>query len=141
MIANIQDLTEDFGLLDDWEDRYRYVIELGKTLAPLTPAEHNDENKVRGCASQVWLVAEANRNGETRLTFRGDSDALIVRGLIAIVLSLYSGKPAREIARLDPEPVFERVGPARAPHGAEIQRPELDGGPHPVRGARRARRG
>lgn len=110
MAATIQDLTADFGLLDDWEDRYRYVIELGRTLQPLTEAEHNEHNKVRGCASQVWLVAEPERNAETRLTFRGDSDALIVRGLIAIVLALYSGRPAREIASLDPEPVFERMG-------------------------------
>jgi cysteine desulfuration protein SufE len=108
--ATIQSLIEDFGLLDDWEDRYRYVIELGKTLPPLTAAEHNDKNKVRGCASQVWLVKETARNGEPVLTFRGDSDAHIVRGLIAILLALYSGRPAREIAETDPEAVFRRMG-------------------------------
>lgn len=108
--TTIQDLIEDFGLLDDWEDRYRYVIELGKTLPPLTEAEHNDRNKVRGCASQVWLVKEVARNGEPVLTFRGDSDAHIVRGLIAILLALYSGKPAHEITETDPEAMFRRMG-------------------------------
>ncbi len=106
----IDGLVEDFGFLDDWEDRYRYVIELGRTLPELTAAEHSDANKVRGCASQVWLVSKITRNGETRLTFRGDSDAHIVRGLIAILLALYSGRPAKEIAKIDPEPVFARIG-------------------------------
>ena len=108
--ASIDDLVEDFGFLDDWEDRYRYVIELGRTLPELTPAEHNDINKVRGCASQVWLVSKVVGNGEKRLIFRGDSDAHIVRGLIAILLSLYSGRSAREIVGTDPEAVFARIG-------------------------------
>jgi cysteine desulfuration protein SufE len=108
--ASIDDLVEDFGFLDDWEDRYRYVIELGRTLPELTPAEHNDINKVRGCASQVWLVSKVVGNGEKRLIFRGDSDAHIVRGLIAILLSLYSGRSAREIVETDPEAVFARIG-------------------------------
>ena len=108
--TTIDALVEDFGFLDDWEDRYRYVIELGKTLPELTPAEHNDTNKVRGCASQVWLVSKVVGNGEPRLIFRGDSDAHIVRGLIAILLSLYSGRSAREIVETDPEAVFARIG-------------------------------
>ena len=108
--TTIDALVEDFGFLDDWEDRYRYVIELGKTLPELTPAEHNDINKVRGCASQVWLVSKVVGNGEPRLIFRGDSDAHIVRGLIAILLSLYSGRSAREIVATDPEAVFARIG-------------------------------
>ena len=108
--TTIDALVEDFGFLDDWEDRYRYVIELGKTLPALTPAEHNDTNKVRGCASQVWLVSKVVGNGEPRLIFRGDSDAHIVRGLIAILLSLYSGRSAREIVATDPEAVFARIG-------------------------------
>ena len=108
--ASIDDLVADFGFLDDWEDRYRYVIELGKTLPQLTPAEHNDLNKVRGCASQVWFVSKVVGNGEKRLIFRGDSDAHIVRGLIAILLSLYSGRTAREIVETDPEAVFARIG-------------------------------
>lgn len=106
----IQDLIEDFGLLDDWEDRYRYVIELGKTLPPLTEAEHSDANKVRGCASQVWLVKDSRHDGEPALVFRGDSDAHIVRGLIAILIALYSGRTAGEIAATDAEAVFERMG-------------------------------
>ena len=108
--TTIDALVEDFGFLDDWEDRYRYVIELGKTLPELTPAEHNDINKVRGCASQVWLVTKIVGNGEKRLVFRGDSDAHIVRGLIAILLSLYSGRTPREIVDLDAEAVFQRIG-------------------------------
>jgi len=108
--TTIDDLIENFSVLDDWEDRYRYVIELGKTLPALSPAEHNDINKVRGCASQVWLVSDASGDGGRRLVFRGDSDAHIVRGLIAILLTLYSGRTAREIAETDPEKVFQRIG-------------------------------
>lgn len=106
----IDELIENFSFLDDWEDRYRYVIELGKTLPPLSPAEHNDINKVRGCASQVWLVSEPAGGDRRRIVFRGDSDAHIVRGLIAILLALYSGRTAREIAETDPEKVFQRIG-------------------------------
>jgi cysteine desulfuration protein SufE len=106
----IDRLIEDFGFLDDWEDRYRYVIELGKSLPPLADAEHNEANKVRGCASQVWLVSEIRRNDEPVLHFRGDSDALIVRGLVAILIALYSGRTAREILAADTEAVFHRLG-------------------------------
>ncbi len=111
-VPSIAEIEENFDLLDEWEDRYRYVIELGKTLAPLSEAEHSAENKVRGCASQVWLVSE-NVPGDgsgPRVTFRGDSDAHIVRGLIAILLARYSGQPARAILSLDPEPLFGRLG-------------------------------
>lgn len=108
--TTIDTLVEDFGFLDDWEDRYRYVIELGRTLPELSAAEHNDTNKVRGCASQVWFVSKVLENGEPRLVFRGDSDAHIVRGLIAILLALYSGRTAREIVAIDPEAVFARFG-------------------------------
>ena len=108
--AQIDGLIEDFGFLDDWEDRYRYVIELGKTLPPLADSERTDINKVRGCASQVWFVSEVARNREPVLRFRGDSDAHIVRGLIAILIALYSGRPAREILAADPEAVFRRLG-------------------------------
>jgi cysteine desulfuration protein SufE len=106
----IDELVENFAFLDDWEDRYRYVIELGKTLPPLSAAEHNDVNKVRGCASQVWLISEPAADDSRRLLFRGDSDAHIVRGLIAILLALYSGRTAREIAETDPEKVFRQIG-------------------------------
>src|ERR671917_569323 len=100
---NIENLIEDFSFLDDWEDRYRYVIELGKSLPPLPDSEKTEANKVRGCASQVWLVSDEVQAGETALVFRGDSDAHIVRGLIAILLALYSGRPPREIVEVDPE--------------------------------------
>src|SRR5665213_2626288 len=88
------ELGEEFEVLGDWEERYRYLIDLGRDLAPLSDAERSDANKVRGCASQVWLVTEPQANGT--LNFRGDSDAHIVRGLIAIVLRLYSGRAPAE---------------------------------------------
>ena len=106
--AALDDLSEEFTLLDDWEDRYRYIIDLGRTLEPLSEAEHTDANKVRGCASQVWLVTEPESEG--RLRFRGDSDAHIVRGLIAIVISLYSGRAPDEILAFDFRAAFERLG-------------------------------
>ncbi len=111
----IDSLVEDFSLLDDWEDRYRYVIELGKDLPPLADSERTEANKVRGCASQVWLVSEVARAGaeqekEPVLSFRGDSDAHIVRGLIAILLAAYSGRKAREIAATDAEAILSRLG-------------------------------
>ncbi len=106
----IDGLIDDFAFLDDWEDRYRYVIELGKSLPALADAERTEANKVRGCASQVWLLSEVARNGEPVLRFRGDSDAHIVRGLIAILFALYSGRTARQIVETDPEAVFARLG-------------------------------
>jgi cysteine desulfuration protein SufE len=108
--TTIDRLVADFDFLEDWEDRYRYVIELGKTLDELTDAERTAATKVRGCASQVWLVSRIAENGEPVLTFRGDSDALIVRGLIAILFALFSGRTAREIIETDPEPIFARIG-------------------------------
>jgi len=84
------------------------VIDLGRTLEPLTPAEHNDANKVRGCASQVWLVTEHGADGALR--FRGDSDAHIVRGLIAILLRLFAGHSPSEILAFDAKAAFERLG-------------------------------
>lgn len=106
----IDSLVEDFAFLDDWEDRYRFVIELGKGLPALPGNERSDAHKVRGCASQVWLVSEVSGNGEPRLSFRGDSDAHIVRGLIAILFALYSGRTAREILDADAEAVFAEIG-------------------------------
>ena len=108
MMQELDELMSEFDLLGDWEERYRYVIDLGRTLAPLSDAERSDVNKVRGCASQVWLVTEPDPGG--RLTFRGDSDAHIVRGLIAILLRLYSGRPAAEILAFDARAAFERLG-------------------------------
>jgi cysteine desulfuration protein SufE len=108
----IDDIVENFELLDQWDDRYRYVIELGRTLAPLAEAAHTEANKVRGCASQVWLLTHVKPNGAAgpRLNFEGDSDAHIVRGLIAILFALYSGKRAKEILDIDAEGVFTRLG-------------------------------
>ena len=111
-MISIDEIADNFTLLDDWEDRYRYVIELGGTLQPLTEAEHSPDHKVRGCASQVWLVSlvEPDGAGGRVLHFRGDSDAHIVRGLIAILLATYSGKSARDILSLDAEALFAKLG-------------------------------
>ncbi|NDV87752.1 cysteine desulfuration protein SufE [Aurantimonas aggregata] len=109
-MQTIEDITTDFEYLDDWEDRYRYLIELGRALPPLPEDAVNDENKVRGCVSQVWLTSEADDANPPHLTFRGESDAHIVRGLVAIALALYSGKTAPEILDIDAEAVFGRLG-------------------------------
>jgi cysteine desulfuration protein SufE len=107
----IDEIRDNFALLEDWDDRYRYVIELGRTLAPMTEDEHSAANKVQGCASQVWLSRDIDRqNGEPVLNFKGDSDAHIVRGLIAILLALQSGKTPREILSADPIAIFDELG-------------------------------
>lgn len=109
----IDEIVDGFALLDQWEDRYRFVIELGRGLAPLAADMRTEANKVQGCASQVWLasrvVAAGNGNGPV-LSFVGDSDAHIVRGLVAILLALYSERPASEILATDAIAVFERLG-------------------------------
>ena len=104
---SLENLLDDFALFDDWEERYRYIIELGNGLSPLSEAEHNDANKVQGCVSQVWLVND--RDGD-KLGFRGDSDAHIVRGLVAILLDLYDGKSAQDIVAYDAEGAFQQLG-------------------------------
>jgi cysteine desulfuration protein SufE len=108
----LDEILDNFTLLDQWDDRYRYVIELGRTLAPLPDAAHVDANKVQGCASQVWLITHKKPNGAGGpiLSFEGDSDAHIVRGLIAILFALYSGKSARTILDIDALAVFDRLG-------------------------------
>jgi cysteine desulfuration protein SufE len=108
----IDEIIDNFSLLDDWDDRYRYVIELGRGLNPLPETDRNDTNKVQGCASQVWLLTHVKPDGGAgpTLTFDGDSDAHIVRGLIAILLALYSGKSAREILATDALKLFDRIG-------------------------------
>ena len=106
--AELAELAAEFEVIGDWEERYRYVIDLGKSLAPLTDAERSDVNKVRGCASQVWLVTEPHADGT--LTFRGDSDAHIVRGLIAILLRLFSGRTPAAISTYDAESAFAALG-------------------------------
>ena len=108
MSEALAELADELDFLDDWEERYRHIIELGKTLEPLSDAERTEANKVRGCASQVWLVTEPEA-GE-RLRFRGDSDAHIVRGLIAVLLRLYSGHTRAEITAFDAKAATVRLG-------------------------------
>ena len=103
----IENLIEDFALFDDWEDRYKFIIELGAKLEPLSEDEHNEINKVPGCVSQVWLVSEGSAH---QLQFRGDSDAHIVKGLVAILLSIFSGKSAQEIREINAQDIFEKLG-------------------------------
>jgi cysteine desulfuration protein SufE len=111
-MPTIDDIIENFALLEQWDDRYRYVIELGRTLSPLPDSEHVEANKVQGCASQVWLVTHVKPDGAGGpiLTFEGDSDAHIVRGLVALLFALYSGKTAREILDTDALAFFDGMG-------------------------------
>ena len=110
-MATLTQICSDFAVLDEWEDRYRYVIELGRALPPLPEPLRTDANKVRGCASQVWLATHVESDGGApRLTFKGDSDAHIVRGLIAILFAIYNGKRADEILATDAIPIFEGLG-------------------------------
>lgn len=110
-VPKIADISADFALLDDWEDRYRYLIELGRTLEPLPQPLHTDANKVRGCASQVWLATDIQRrDGAPVFTFLADSDAHIVRGLIAILSAVYNGQPLDKVPAIDPDPIFDGLG-------------------------------
>jgi len=111
-MADIDDIIGNFSVLDDWDDRYRYLIELGRELAPLSEAARGDANKVQGCASQVWLDTTLRPDGADGpvLIFAGDSDAHIVRGLIAILFAVYSGKHAKDILAVDAVKLFEGMG-------------------------------
>jgi cysteine desulfuration protein SufE len=111
-MTTIDEIKENFSLLEDWDDRYRYVIELGRTLTPMPETEHSTANKVNGCASQVWLSPQVARTeaGEPVLTYLGDSDAHIVRGLIAILLALLSNRTPKDILAADPVAVFDELG-------------------------------
>lgn len=109
-MASLEQIREDFAFLDDWEDRYRYVIELGRDLEPLSEAEKSDANKVQGCVSQVWLISESEGSEDPVIRFRGDSDAHIVRGLVAIALSAFSGRRASEIEDFDAVALFDELG-------------------------------
>jgi cysteine desulfuration protein SufE len=104
---SIQSILDDFAVIDDWDERYRYIIELGRKMEPFPESERTDAVKVRGCASQVWLISK-RENG--RLTFIGDSDAHIVRGLIAILLALYNDKTPQEILAIDAKAVLHQLG-------------------------------
>ena len=105
--AAFTEIAENLSFLDDWEDRYKYIIELGQQLPPLADAEKNAATKVNGCVSQVWLVTE--RAGDL-LTYRGESDAMIVRGLAAILIALYSGQSPRAVAEIDAIAIFDELG-------------------------------
>lgn len=118
---NIDELLEDFEFLEDWEDRYGYIIELGKKLPPMDEADKNEATRVHGCQSQVWMMADtrggaasaeggAGGGGEPRLKLTADSDAFIVRGLIAVLFVMYDGKPIASVSGIDSEAVFEQLG-------------------------------
>ncbi|MDR6303651.1 cysteine desulfuration protein SufE [Nitrobacter vulgaris] len=111
-MTTIDEIRDNFELLEEWDDRYRYVIELGRTLEPMSEAEHSAANKVQGCASQVWLSLKAGRGADSHpvLTYVGDSDAHIVRGLIAILLTLFSGRKPQDILDTDAIAVFDDLG-------------------------------
>ena len=109
--AEFEELVETFSFLEDWEDRYRHVIDMGRTLPPLDDTEKGPTTKVEGCASQVWIVPDAIGTADpVHLRFRGDSDAMIVKGLIAVLLTLYNDLTAREIAEMDPRAALARLG-------------------------------
>ncbi|QCI66512.1 SufE family protein [Phreatobacter stygius] len=106
----IDDITEAFALLDDWEERYRYVIEIGRSLPELRPDQRNEDNRVKGCASNVWLVTHVGDGANPILTFEGESDAHIVKGLVAVTLAFYSGKHAVDIVGQDAFELFRQLG-------------------------------
>ena len=108
--TTIESISQDFEFLDDWEERYRYIIDLGAALAPYPADLRDDVHKVRGCVSQVWLAVDREDGADPILHLRGDSDAHIVRGLVAIVLALFSGRTASEIASTDAESTFRQFG-------------------------------
>ncbi|WP_271185073.1 SufE family protein [Maricaulis virginensis] len=105
--SEIEDIVDEFDLLGDWEERYKYLIDMGKALPDMPESDRTDANKVKGCVSQVWLVTEP---GEDILTFRADSDAHIVRGLAALLLRLYSGRTPADILSVDAREVLKRIG-------------------------------
>jgi cysteine desulfuration protein SufE len=109
--AAFQDIAENLSFLDDWEDRLNYVIELGQALPELPDTEKTADNKVKGCVSNVWLVSDVERAGDAAtMSFRGQSDAIITKGLVAILIALYSGRPASEIADTDAIALFKQIG-------------------------------
>lgn len=109
-MSSFQAIRDDFALLDEWEDRYRYVIDLGEAMPPFPEDARNEAHKVPGCVSQVWLLSERDDGQDPVIRFRGDSDAHIVRGLVAIVIALFSGRRASEIAHIDAEAALRELG-------------------------------
>jgi cysteine desulfuration protein SufE len=110
MQTDLDTILSDFELLDEWEDRYRYIIDLGKSLEPLSDAAHSDANKVQGCVSQVWLETSIGEGTDPVITYRGDSDAHIVRGLVALVLSIYSGQKSSTIRETNALDILKTLG-------------------------------
>jgi cysteine desulfuration protein SufE len=110
MAQTIDDIIADFDFLDDWEDRYRYVIDLARDLKPYPESARDAAHKVRGCVSQVWLKSTLSGDADPAIEFVGDSDAHIVRGLVAIMMVLYSGKKASEILAINPEAILRKLG-------------------------------
>jgi cysteine desulfuration protein SufE len=110
--VSLDQILSDFEVLDEWEDRYRYIIDLGRTLKPLAPELHNEHTKVRGCASQVWLHTSISSGSENTkvMHFLGDSDALIVKGLVALVLTIFEGKTADEVLGTDARAILAKLG-------------------------------
>ena len=110
MTTTIDTIRDDFAFLDDWEERYRYIIELGSNLAPYPETFRDDAHRVPGCVSQVWLHSTPDEARDPVIAFEGDSDAHIVRGLVAIILALYSGRKASEIVDIDAEATLRELG-------------------------------
>ncbi|MCA3640551.1 MAG: SufE family protein [Methylobacterium sp.] len=106
--ARLRSIVTDLDFLDDWDERYRYLIDLGRRLDPLPNEAYSEANRVPGCASQVWLLMSRNADGS--LSIRGDSDALIVKGLVALVLAMFDGRPMAEVAGLDAAGFFATIG-------------------------------
>jgi cysteine desulfuration protein SufE len=106
----IEDIASEFSFFSDWEERYAHIIDLARALEPLSEAERTDATKVRGCASQVWLVSERRADQPDKIFFRGDSDAHLVRGLIALLMRVYSGRIPAEILSVEPRAMFDRLG-------------------------------
>lgn len=106
----IQEIADDFALLPDWEERIGHIIDLARALEPLRAEERSEKNRVRGCVSQVWLITERRQDAPEKLFFRGDSDAHLVRGEVAMLLRIFSGRTPDEILSVDPRAVFERLG-------------------------------
>ncbi len=108
-ITSVDELVENFEFLDDWEDRYRYIIDLGRKLPTFDDADKNEQNRIQGCTSQAWIIAEVSSDPEPIISFRADSDAHIVRGLLSVLLSIYSGRTGEEILAIDIKDVLRRL--------------------------------
>ena len=122
-------LLRNFGRCANWEEKYLYIIELGQRLPPLSEEAHNPENIIQGCQSQVWIVMEQTRDGVIKL--QGDSDAAIVKGLIAVVFILYHQMSAQDIVAFDVRPWFEKIGPDPTPHPVPFPGAGSDDSRHP----------